>query len=107
MQGIYNREILFKQNMVEGRLEYDMGSIDFPELFRDQNVGWTVVKSSEECRPDLIAQRIYDDSDLWWFVMWLNGISDPWNDLKSGVALKFIAKSKIDNIVKYVRMRRA
>jgi hypothetical protein len=106
MQGIYNREALFQQNMVDGKIEYDMGSIDFPELFRDQNVGWTVVRSPEENRPDLIAQRVYDDPDLWWFIMWFNGICDPWNDLRSGVALKYIDKTKIDNAVKYVRMRR-
>lgn len=106
MAGIYNRESLYQENIVDGRVEFDMGSIDFPELINDKDVSWTAVKSSEECRPDLISYRLYDTPDLWWFILWLNGIMDVWNELKSGVALKYIPKYKIDNSLKYKRIRR-
>ena len=106
MAGIYNRESLFQKNIIDGRAEFDMGSIDFPELLNDQDYRWTVVRNHEQVRPDLISQRLYGTTDLWWFIMWLNGISDPWHDLLPHVALKYIDISKIENAVKYVRIRK-
>ena len=106
MAGIYNREALFQKNIIDDRAEFDMGSIDFPELLNDQDYRWTVVRTPEQVRPDLISQRLYGTPDLWWFIMWLNGISDPWHDLLPHVALKYIDISNIENAVKYVRIRK-
>lgn len=106
MPGIYNRESLFQKNIVDGRAEFDMGSIDFPELLNDRDYLWTTVKTYEQARPDLISQRLYGTPDLWWFIMWLNGLSDPWHHLMPHVALKYIAIEKIDNAFKYLRIRK-
>ena len=100
-QGIYNRETLFQKNIVNGVKEDDMGSIDFPELLASDVYSWTLVKREEQCRPDLVSYRLYGTDQLWWLVMWLNGISDPWHDLMPRVALKYIPKDQIDNALKY------
>jgi len=106
MPGIYNRETLFQRNIIDQRPEFDLGSIDFPELLDDKSYLWTVVTTQEQCRPDLISYRLYGTPDLWWFIMWLNGISDPWHDLMPHVALKYVSIEKINNAFKYVKIRK-
>jgi hypothetical protein len=106
MPGIYNRESLFLKNIVDGRREIDMASIDFPSLERSKGYFWTFVRREEQCRPDLLSYRLYGTEDLWWFVMWLNGIMDPWHDLMPDVALKYLPIEQIDNAFKYIKMKR-
>lgn len=106
MPGIYNRETLFMKNIVDGRREIDMGSIDFPSLDRSKTYSWTFVRPDEQCRPDLLAYRLYRNAELWWFVMWINGISDPWHDLMPDVVIKYIPVEQIDNAFKYIRLKR-
>lgn len=104
--GIYNREALFQKNIVNGVREADLGSIDFPELLSTYVYSWTLVKREEQCRPDLLSFRLYGTDQLWWFVMWLNGISDPWHDLMPRVAIKYIPRDQIDDALKYEATRK-
>ena len=94
MAGIYNRETLFQKNIVDDVKEVDMGSIDFPELDEAKVYSWTTVRDQEYCRPDLVSYRLYGTDELWWFVMWLNGISDP-----------YLPIDKINNAFKYRRIK--
>lgn len=105
MAGIYNRETLFQKNIVDDVKEVDMGSIDFPELDEAKVYSWTTVRDQEYCRPDLVSYRLYGTDELWWFVMWLNGIADPWHDLMPDVVLKYLPIDKINNAFKYRRIK--
>lgn len=105
MARIYDRERLFQKNIVDGRSELDLGSMNFRDLVDSEVFTWTRVKSTEQCRPDLLSYRLYGTDELWWFVMWLNGISDPWHDLMPDVVLKYIAIDKIENAFKRESMR--
>jgi len=42
------------------------------------------VPPAVEQRPDLISNVFYDSPGYWWYVMQYNGISDPFEELKSG-----------------------
>ena len=105
MAGIYNRETLLPVNFVDGVKEFDLGSIDLRKLARERVYNWTIVKPHEQCRPDLISYRIYGNQDLWWILMWINGISDPWHDLMPDTALKYPSMDKIKQAIKYARAR--
>jgi hypothetical protein len=107
MAIIYDRETLFQKNIVDGVQEFDMGSIDLGDLTRNITLNWTIVKHNEEARPDLISYRLYGTSDLWWIVLWLNGIQDVWHDLVPDVALKYVPRSRIDDALKYFRQKKA
>jgi hypothetical protein len=48
--------------------------------------GFCIVKEEEEMRPDLVAQRIYDNQQLWELLLKYNGISNPLS-LKRGKIL--------------------
>ena len=43
-----------------------------------------IVPSFTDQRPDLISNIFYDSPGYWWYVMQYNGISDPFEELKSG-----------------------
>jgi hypothetical protein len=38
-----------------------------------------IVKQSDLDRPDLISYSMYGNVDLWWIIMWYNGILDPFS----------------------------
>ena len=103
--GIYNRETQFQKNIVDGIKEVDMGSISFPDLVDTDDYKWTIVRDQEKCRPDLLSFRIYGSDNLWWVLMWLNGIQDPWHDLMDGVAIKYVPLDLINNAFKYNLMK--
>lgn len=107
MAIIYDRETLFQKNIVDGVKEYDLGSIDLGNLTNNIELQWTIVKYNEQARPDLISYRLYGASDLWWIILWLNGIADPWHDLMPDVALKYVPKTRIDEALKYFRKQKA
>lgn len=107
MAGLYNRESLFARNIVDNVPELDLSSLDLPSLSNEEEYQWTVVKSTETCRPDLIAFRIYGNPDLWWIIIWINGISDPWNDLRPRVALKYLPIEKIDDAIKAAKVKKS
>lgn len=46
------------------------------------------VGQSDLNRPDLIAHKMYGDVSLWWVIMYVNNIFDPFRDLCPGMVLK-------------------
>ena len=47
----------------------------------------TTVRVTERNRPELIAQRIYNNPNYWWVICMFNGIQDP-TLLPAGLVLK-------------------
>lgn len=43
-----------------------------------------LVPNGMEGRPDLIADKVYGSSSLWWVICVANNISDPFEELKAG-----------------------
>ena len=89
MASIYQRDSLLKKYVVSGTSEFDLSNYNFNDYDLGSNFKYTTVRYNESCRPDIIAQRLYGTSDLWWFVLWSCGIQDPWHDLLSDVAIKY------------------
>ena len=81
MNNITYRPNYLKEENTEGFQEYDLGSIDFGNYDFGTTKSY-MVHYYEVGRPDIISQNIYGTSNLWWFVMWYNGVSDIWNDLR-------------------------
>jgi len=59
--------------------------------------GRYVVKASDLGRIDLIANRAYGDSTLWWAICMVNNISNPLEDLGVGLILLLPKKENISN----------
>jgi hypothetical protein len=81
MATIASRKEYLQKVLVDGVLQYDLGSFDADGYdFGKEN--FLVVRDNEACRPDLISMRAYGTMNYWWFIMWYNGITDIWNDLR-------------------------
>lgn len=88
MKNITYRSNLMDEVNITGNVEYDLGSIDFGNFEFGEN-SYYLVREEEVYRPDIISQRLYGTTNYWWFIMWYNGISDIWNDLRAGLVLKY------------------
>ena len=88
MNNITYRPNYLKEEDTEGFLEYDLGSINFGNYDFGETKSY-MVHYYDVGRPDIISQNIYGTSNLWWFVMWYNGIGDIWNDLRDGLMLRY------------------
>lgn len=86
----YGRDHFLDHYIVDGVEELDMQSSyfgDFSENLLCKN--YTIVRYSEEHRPDLLSYRLYSTPEMWWVLLKLNGISDVWHDLVQGVTIKY------------------
>ena len=48
-----------------------------------------------EKRPDLVADKAYGNTDLWWVIYEFNGIRDPFFDLRQGMILRIPALDRV------------
>lgn len=86
----YDREDFLKRAITDGIEELDLQSLDisdFSERLLRENM--YVITASDAYRPDLIAQRVYGITSLWWVLLKLNGINDIWHDLTPGTVLMY------------------
>ena len=88
MDNITYRTNYLKEANVEGFSEYDLGSINFGNYDFGETNNY-MVHYYEVGRPDIISQNIYGTTNLWWFILWFNNVSDPWNDLRDGMMIKY------------------
>lgn len=99
MKNITYRTNYLSEEDVEGIKEYDLGSMDFGN-FDFGSVLYYMVRDVDIGRPDIISQRLYGTTNYWWFLMWFNGVSDVWNDLRAGMVLKYPAIERIREGIK-------
>jgi len=50
-------------------------------------------------RPDLIADKAYNNPDLWWVIYEFNGIRDPLFELKVGDVLRIPSIDRVMNAI--------
>jgi Base plate wedge protein 53 len=51
-------------------------------------VGYYQIAENDVMRPDLISYKVYQTTDYWWLILYVNDIHDPLNDIKSGQVIK-------------------
>ena len=59
-----------------------------PPVINIVEVDRYAVVDSDLMRPDLIAWKLYGDVTLWWVIMYVNSIANPFTDLNVGDVLK-------------------
>lgn len=68
--------------------------------------GTYIIEEDKKYRPDLISYHIYGTVDLWWQIMYYNGIINSY-DLHPNIELKYFDKNDYDMIyLDYQRMLR-
>jgi len=57
-----------------------------------------IVRAGEEKRPELIAHRVYKNSNLWWAIQQANQIFNPFEELQPGQKLRIPPLSIVNQI---------
>lgn len=88
MDNLSTRTVYLNKETIDNISQYDLGS--FPmDHYNFGKINYIILSEQDLCRPDLISYRAYNTSNYWWFLMWFNGISDIWNDLRENMVLKY------------------
>lgn len=99
MKNITYRTNYVKEENLDGFQEYDLGSMEFGN-YDFGAVQYYMIKETDVGRPDIISQKIYGTTNYWWFVCWWNKISDPWNDLRTGMVISYPSIERIREALK-------
>lgn len=57
------------------------------------------VPSQFSGRPDLIATEVYQSADLWWVILWANGIVDPFARPYAGEVINIVDIQSMKNLL--------
>lgn len=102
MRTALNRENCLMECIVDDTKQLDLSDYGLTDFnFGTRVMG--IIRPNEECRPDLISLRVYGTVDLWWFVMWYNGFSDPWHDLKADTAFYYMTGERVKDAIRQVK----
>ncbi len=102
MRNALNRENCLDEFTLDETKQYDLSDYGLTDF----NFGtryMDVIRQNEEYRPDIISYRVFGTTDLWWFLMWLNGFSDPWHDLKADTAFYYVDVERVRNAIREVK----
>lgn len=67
---------------------YFMGTFPPPALVPHRSDRLYVVEAGDIPRPDLISYKLFKDPAFFWVILWLNGISDPFEGIYPGMTLR-------------------
>ena len=53
------------------------------------------ISAGEESRPDVISYMYYQTPELYWVILWVNGINDPFEQLNPGAILRIPLRTRL------------
>lgn len=99
----FTRTNFLNKETINNTQEYDLLMTNF-EYFKIQRpTTFYTVTNDDLGRPDLLSLRIYGDQNYWWLLLEVNGVCDPYNELKEGDVL--IVPSLLDIEDFYLKVR--
>ncbi|RLC67140.1 MAG: hypothetical protein DRH97_05305 [Chloroflexi bacterium] len=54
-----------------------------------------VLEAGDVARPDLIAYKFYKSPEYYWVILWVNGISDPFEEMFAGRTIRVPALRRL------------
>jgi len=100
-----NRLSFYHELTVEGIKELDFLWHALSEFKMKYEPIYYRVRSTDTLRIDMISDKCYDDVNFWWIILLVNGLDDPFTDLKEGDLLVIPNKLDIYNFQKQFRVR--
>lgn len=73
---------------MNGNEEYDFLYNNLSRLVLNYPVSYYQLTDSDVMRPDLVSYKMYNTTDFWWLILYVNDIEDPLTDLVSGTIVK-------------------
>lgn len=86
----------FKTSIVEDYLDV----IDMPSIDKNNNDEYYTIESKYDRRPDLLANKLYGNSRLWWVFIKrnMNEFEDPINDFRAGKTIRIPRPSSLTGL---------
>lgn len=82
------RTRFFEKVIVDNRQQHDFLFHTLSNFKIKNQVTLYRVDSTDILRPDLISFKNYGNVKFWWFILFVNGIQDPFKDIKVGMLLE-------------------
>ena len=67
---------------------YFLGTFSARDIPRHNTDQFYVLSSEDVARPDLLSYKFYGTPKLYWVILWLNNISDPFEGMYPGMLLR-------------------
>jgi len=84
MSTRFNRKNFLNKVNNSGVEEYDLIMSNWEFFKIKRSTTFYTIQPSDIGRPDILSLKIYNSIDYWWILLLINGINDPYNDLKVG-----------------------
>ncbi len=72
----------------ESKGQFFLGTFTPTDIPLDPTDHLYVVEAGDVGRPDVIAYKIYKTPELYWVILWINSISDPFEGIFVGMTLR-------------------
>lgn len=102
-----NRINFYHELVVDGVKQLDFLWHSLSEFNMKYEPIYYRIRLSDLLRPDMISYKCYGVVDFWWVILLVNGIDNPFTDLKEGDLLVIPSKLDIYDFQKKYRVRRA
>lgn len=67
---------------------YFLGTFPPTKIPPDASDKFYIVEANDNGRPDIIAYKMYGDPALYWIILWINDILDPFETIYPGMLLR-------------------
>ncbi len=84
MPGRYHRSWAYQDT----DKNYFLGTFTVPELPPHSSDQIYAIEPGDVGRPDLISYKMYKTPAYYWVLLWINGISDPFEGMYPGMAVR-------------------
>ena len=98
-----SRDTALAKETIDGEQFLDFTSIDYRTFTTTIDAKYYRVSASDIYRLDMISQKYYFTTELWWFIAGLNGIIDPYVDIEVGTLLIIPPKKDVLTFINQVK----
>jgi len=85
----------------------DLLSAEYNEIFEGTSLNYSefLVSQSFEGRPDLIANKFYGSTDLWWLICIYNNVINPLFDIPVGKRMRIPRRDELEFLLQSNKQR--
>ena len=83
----------YKYQDSQGR--YFLGIFNPPIIPEHSSDKFYVLEAGDVARPDLLSYKMYKTPNLYWVILWMNGILDPFEGMYPGMLLRIPTATRL------------
>lgn len=84
----FTRSNFYEKEVINGVNECDFLNNKISRFKIRRPVKYYTIKYGDLLRPDILSYKLYGRQDFWWLLLYVNDITDVWNELKENDVIK-------------------